>query len=58
MLNVMRNQPYITYSHLAAALHVNRSAVQKQIDNFRKKGHLERRDDGRWHILAINSKVV
>ena len=47
MLNIMRNQPYITYSDLAAALHVNRSAVQKQIDNFRKKGYLERRDDGR-----------
>ena len=57
LLNLMRNNPNITYSEMAESLSINRSAVQKQIDNFRKKGYLERRNDGRWHILAINSKV-
>ena len=53
----MMNKPYITYTELAESLFVNRSAVQKQIDSFRKKGYIERWDDGRWHILAINSKT-
>ena len=57
LLLLMRNKPYITYTELAESLSVNRSAVQKQIDSFRKKGYIERRDDGRWHILAINSKT-
>ena len=33
------------------------SAVQKQIEGFRKKGYLDRRDDGSWHVLALNSRV-
>lgn len=57
LLNLMRDKPYITYTELARSLSVNRSAVQKQIDSFRKKGYLERRNDGRWHILAINSRI-
>jgi len=57
LLNLMRDKPYITYTELAKSLSVNRSAVQKQIDSFRKKGYLERRNDGRWHILAINSRI-
>ena len=57
LLGLLKDRPYITYSELAEALSVNRSAVQKQIDGFRWKGYLERREDGRWHVLAINSKV-
>lgn len=57
LFNLMRDKPYITYTELARSLSVNRSAVQKQIDSFRKKGYLERRNDGRWHILAINSRI-
>jgi len=58
LLTLMRNKPHITYSELAESLSINRSAVQKQIDNFRKKGYLERLNDGRWHILAINSRIM
>lgn len=57
LLNLMKNKPYITYSELSESLSINRSAVQKQIDSFRKKGYLERRENGQWHILAINSKI-
>lgn len=57
LLNIMRDKPYITYSELAESLSINRSAVQKQIDSFRKKGYLQRRDDRQWHILAINSMI-
>ena len=57
LLGLLKDRPYITYSELAEALSVNRSAGQKQIDGFRRKGYLERREDGRWHVLAINSKI-
>ena len=30
---------------------------QKQIEGFRKKGYLDRRDDGSWHVLALNSNI-
>lgn len=30
---------------------------QKQIESFRKKGYLDRRDDGSWHVLALNSNI-
>lgn len=57
LLNLMKEKPCITYSELAETLSINRSAVQKQIDNFRKKGYLERRSNDQWHVLAINSKI-
>lgn len=57
LLNLMRNNPNITYNEMSETLSINRSAVQKQIDSFRKKGYLERRNDGRWHILALNSRI-
>ena len=47
----------VTFSEMAEQLSVNRSAVQKQIEGFRKKGYLDRRDDGSWHVLALNSRV-
>ena len=43
---------------MADRISVNRSAVQKQIEGFRKKGYVDRRDDGSWHILAMNSKIL
>ena len=51
------NKPFVTFSEMAEQLSVNRSAVQKQIEGFRKKGYLDRRDDGSWHVLAMNSKI-
>lgn len=57
LLSLMKERPYITYSDLAEALSINRSAVQKQIDAFRRKGYLERRSDGSWHVLALNSRI-
>jgi Mn-dependent DtxR family transcriptional regulator len=51
------DKPFVTFSEMAELMSVNRSAVQKQIKGFRKKGYLDRRDDGSWHVLALNSKV-
>jgi Fic family protein len=57
LLGLMRDKPFVTFSEMAAYLTVNRSAVQKQVDGFRKKGYVDRRDDGSWHVLAINSRI-
>ena len=53
----LSDKPFVTFSEMAEQLSVNRSAVQKQIEGFRKKGYLDRRDDGSWHVLALNSRV-
>ena len=57
LLGLMRDKPFVTFSEMAAYLTVNRSAVQKQVDGFRKKGYVDRRDDGSWHVLVINSRI-
>ena len=57
LLALLRGKPFVTFSEMAEQLSVNRSAVQKQIEGFRKKGYLDRRDDDSWHVLAMNSKV-
>jgi Fic family protein len=57
LLALLRDKPFVTFSEMAEQLSVNRSAVQKQIEGFRKKGYLDRRDDGSWHVLALNSRV-
>ena len=57
MLKFLTQKPTATFSDMAEHLKVNRSAVQKQIEGFRKKGYLDRRDDGSWHVIALNSRV-
>ena len=57
LLALLRDKPFVTFSEMAELLSVNRSAVQKQIEGFRKKGYLDRRGDGSWHVLAMNSKI-
>ena len=57
LLGLMRDKPFVTFSEMAEHLAVNRSAVQKQIEGFRKKGYVDRRDDGSWHVLALNSRI-
>ena len=54
---LLRDKPFVTFSEMAEQLSVNRSAVQKQIEGFRRKSYLDRRDDGSWHVLALNSRV-
>ena len=57
LLKFLTQKPTATFSDMAEHLKVNRSAVQKQIEGFRKKGYLDRRDDGSWHVIALNSRV-
>ena len=57
MLNLIDANPYMTYKELTNSLGVNYSAMQKMLEGMRKKGYLYRRNDGSWHILAINSRI-
>lgn len=57
MLTLIAANPYLTYNELTQMLGINYSAMQKMLEGMRKKGYLERRDDGRLHVLAINSKI-
>ena len=57
LLSFLSQKPFATFNEIAERMKVNHSAVQKQIDGFRKKGYLDRRDDGSWHILALNSRI-
>ena len=57
LLSFLCQKPFATFNEIAERMKVNRSAVQKQIDGFSKKGYLDRRDDGSWHILALNSRI-
>lgn len=57
LLGIVSDYPHITFTELADRLSISRSALQKQVDGFRKKGYLDRRDDGSWHVLAINSNL-
>ena len=57
LLKLMYDKPNISFSEMAERISVNRSAVQKQIEGFRKKGYVDRHDDGSWHVLAMNSKI-
>jgi Fic family protein len=58
LLSLLSYKPFVTFSEMAAHLSVNRSAVQKQVEGFRKKGYVDRRDDGSWHVLALNSRIA
>ena len=57
LLALLCDKSFVTFSEMADSLSVNRSAVQKQVEGFRKKGYLDRRDDGSWHVLALNSNI-
>ncbi|MBO4443955.1 MAG: Fic family protein [Bacteroidaceae bacterium] len=57
LLALLLDKPFVTFSEMAELLSVNRSAVQKLVEGFRKKGYLDRRDDGSWHVFAMNSKM-
>ena len=58
LLTFLINKPQATFSDMSEHLKVNRSAVQKLIESFRKKGYLDRRGDGSWHVLAFNSRIT
>lgn len=57
MLKLLTTHPFITYKELAKQLEINYSAMQKMLEGMRKKGYIDRRNNGSWHVLAFNSKT-
>jgi len=55
ILRMLQDDPYITYAELAKVISVNISALQKQLENMTKKGYIQRRENGGWHVFATSS---
>ena len=55
ILRILESNPYITYAELSTEIGVNVSALQKQLDNMTKKGYIQRRESGAWHVFAMSS---
>lgn len=55
ILRLIRMEPDITYASLSKETGVNTSALQKQLDNMVKKGYIQRRENGDWHVFATSS---
>jgi len=53
VLNIIKNNPYISCNELSKQINVNESAIQKHLDNLKKKGFIERegKTRGYWKIL-------
>ena len=55
ILRMIHDDPYITYAELSKTISVNTSALQKQLENMTKKGYIQRRENGGWHVFATSS---
>ena len=55
LLNLLEENPYVTYAKLSEELGINVSAIQKLIDGMVEKGYIQRRDtDKSWLVLATS----
>jgi DNA-binding MarR family transcriptional regulator len=51
-------EPNTTIVELCQKVGINRSAIQKQLDQLQKKGYIVRSSDGeegKWHVVIIPS---
>ncbi|MBR3372671.1 MAG: Fic family protein [Bacteroidaceae bacterium] len=55
ILHLIDMEPDITYASLSEKIGVNVSALQKQLENMTKKGYIQRRENGDWHVFATSS---
>ena len=55
VLEVISDDPYITYEKLSETIGINISALQRLLKGMEEKGYLQRRDsDKAWHVLAMS----
>lgn len=55
LLQLLKDNPFITYAELTKALGINTSAVQKLLNHMIEKGYAQRNsNDGRWHVTAMS----
>lgn len=55
LLHAMDMDAEITIEGLAKVADINPSAVKKQLSQMIKKGYIQRREDGSWHVFATAS---
>ena len=55
MLNAMHLDADITIENLAKEAGINTAAVKKQLRQMTKKGYIQRRESGGWHVFATSS---
>jgi predicted HTH transcriptional regulator len=56
ILNIIKRNPYVSRKELSKQMNVNESAIQKHLDNLKKKGFIDRegKTKGYWKILKSN----
>ena len=57
ILNTLIDEPNTTIAELCKIVGVNRSAIQKQLDQLQKKGYILRSNGnvGKWHVVIASS---
>ena len=55
ILNEMQTDYHPTYASLQKATGVNRSALQKMVQNMMQKGYIERNNEGGWRVFITPS---
>ena len=52
ILNIIKNNPFVSRRELSTQMNVNESAIQKHLDNLKKKGFIERegKTTGYWKM--------
>ena len=55
MLHAMRLDPDITIERLAKEAKINTAAVKKQLVQMTRRGYIQRRESGAWHVFATSA---
>ena len=55
LLTAMKQEPDITIEALSKESGINQSATKKQLQQMIKKGYIQRREDGEWHVFAMRA---
>ena len=56
LLDTIHDAPYVTYSELSERIGINISALQKLLEGMTKKGFIQRRESGAWHVFATSTR--
>ena len=54
ILQLMRENPSITYAELTSSLGINTSAVQKLVKRMVDNGYIARHENGAWRVIATS----
>ena len=55
ILRLLQVEPKSTYAYLQEEIGINRSAIQKILQNLRDKGYIEKAPNGSWRVFITPS---